>query len=151
MIEVRNVFKSFGDQRVLTDVSARFEPGKTTLIMGISGSGKTVLMKCMVGLLEVDQGQIMYDDIDFTQLNNGQRKEIRKKIGMLFQGSALFDSMTVEENVLLPLDMFTNWTRKEKLDRVNFCLERVNLNGANRKYPDEVSGGMKKGSVLPAQ
>lgn len=144
MIEVQNIKKAFADKEVLKGISTVFETGKVNMIIGASGSGKTVFVKCLVGLLQPDTGSIFYDHIDFTRLNVGEKKAIRTKIGMLFQGSALFDSMTVEENVMFPLDMFTKMTRKEKMDRVGFCLERVNLIGANSKYPAEISGGMMK-------
>lgn len=144
MIEVIDVNKTFGDNQVLNDVSASFAKGKVNLIIGQSGQGKSVLAKCIVGLHEVDSGQILYDGRDFTKLNRLQRKEIRQEIGMLFQGSALFDSMTVEQNIMFPLTMFTKMTRKEMLDRVNFCLERVNLAGRNKLFPAECSGGMQK-------
>lgn len=144
MIEVKNVYKSFGDVQVLEDISVQFEPGKASLIIGASGCGKTVLMKCLVGLHSVTQGEILYDDVDFSQMNDDEKKEIRKQIGMLFQGTALFDSMTVQENIIFPLNMFTKMSAKEKLERVNFCLERVNLAGNNHKMPSELSGGMKK-------
>lgn len=144
MIEVVNVNKTFGDNQVLNDVSASFEKGKVNLIIGQSGQGKSVLAKCIVGLHEVDSGQILYDGRDFTKMDRLQRKEIRQEIGMLFQGSALFDSMTVEQNIMFPLSMFTKMSRKEMLDRVNFCLERVNLAGRNKLYPAECSGGMQK-------
>ena len=119
MIRVVDVHKSFGDNHVLKGISVDFEPGKTSLIIGQSGSGKTVFMKCMIGLLEVSEGTVYYGDTNFSELDKKERKAIRKQIGMLFQGSALFDSMTVEGNVKFPLDMFTNWTKKEKMDRVN--------------------------------
>lgn len=144
MIEVINVNKTFGDNQVLNDVSASFEKGKVNLIIGQSGQGKSVLAKCIVGLHEVDSGQILYDGRDFTKMDRLQRKEIRQEIGMLFQGSALFDSMTVEQNIMFPLTMFTKMSKKEMLDRVNFCLERVNLAGRNKLYPAECSGGMQK-------
>lgn len=144
MIEIKNIRKTFGKQEVLKGVSARFETGKTNLIIGISGSGKTVLMKCMVGLVKPESGEILYDGKNFIDIESQQRKNIQKEIGMLFQGSALFDSMTVEENVMLPLNMFSKQTKKEKLHRVNECLERVNLSDTNNKYPGEISGGMKK-------
>jgi len=120
------------------------ETGKTNLIIGTSGSGKTVLQKCMVGLFEVDHGDIIYDGKSFTTMSEEERKELRQQIGMLFQGSALFDSMTVERNVKFPLDMFTDWNHKKKVDRVNEVLDRVNLKDVNKKYPAEISGGMKK-------
>lgn len=144
MIEISNITKSFGEQRVLTDVSTVFESGKTNLVIGISGSGKTVLMKIMTGLMTPDTGKVHFNGRDFFALSRNDQKNLRREIGMLFQGSALFDSMTVEENVMLPLNMFSSATKKEKLDRVNFCLERVNLAGANKKFPGEISGGMKK-------
>lgn len=148
MIEVKNIRKSFGDKVVLDDVSAIMEPGKTNLIIGSSGSGKTVFMKCMVGLLRPDQGEILYEGKNILRMNNQDLKEVRTQIGMLFQGSALFDSMTVERNVRFPLDMFTKKTRKEKLIRVDEVLSRVNLEGANKKFPSEISGGMKKRVAL---
>lgn len=144
MIKIENIRKSFDDKEVLSGIDFVFEAGKTNLIIGSSGSGKTVLQKCMVGLLEVDDGNIIYDDKVFNRLGTEEKKELRQQIGMLFQGGALFDSMTVEQNVTFPLDMFTKWSRKEKLDRVNFVLDRVNLKGSNKKLPDEISGGMKK-------
>ena len=148
MIEVRNIRKAFGDKVVLEDVSATMLPGKTNLIIGTSGSGKTVLMKCMVGLLKPDAGQILYEGKDLTSLNAKELKEIRIQIGMLFQGSALFDSMTVEDNVRFPLDMFTRDSRKDKYKRVDEVLARVNLEGTNKKFPAEISGGMKKRVAL---
>ena len=144
MIEVKNLYKSFGEHHVLQDISVSFEPGKINLIIGGSGSGKSVLTKCMVGLHEIDSGSIKYDGKEFTTMNFKQKKEIRKDIGMLFQASALFDSLTVEENVLFPLEMYTKQTRKEMLERVDFRLDRVNLENANKLYPAELSGGMKK-------
>ncbi|MEW6467940.1 MAG: ABC transporter ATP-binding protein [Bacteroidota bacterium] len=144
MIELRNISKSFGDKQVVKDFSFTLEKGKTNLIIGESGSGKTVTLKCIVGLLEPDSGQVLYDGRDFGRMNFQERKDIRKEIGMLFQGAALFDSMTVQENVMFPLTMFTNMTEKEKLERVDFCLSRVNLDKANKLYPSELSGGMKK-------
>ncbi|HRO43000.1 MAG TPA: ATP-binding cassette domain-containing protein [Flavipsychrobacter sp.] len=148
MIEVKNIRKSFGDKIVLDDVSAIMEPGKTNLIIGSSGSGKTVFMKCMVGLLKPDSGSIFYEGKDMMNMDPQDLKEIRTQIGMLFQGSALFDSMTVERNVRFPLDMFTKMTRKQKLNKVNEVLSRVNLEGANKKFPAEISGGMKKRVAL---
>lgn len=144
MIEIKNIIKGFADKTVIKDVSAVFETGKCNLIIGASGSGKTVLMKCLVGLFEPDSGDIIYDGISFTHMNDEQRKAIRQQIGMLFQGSALFDSMTVEQNVMFPLDMFTKLNQKEKHEKVNEVLARVNLTGANNKFPSEISGGMKK-------
>ena len=144
MIEVRNIHKIFGNHHVLDGISAEFLPGKTNLIIGGSGSGKTTLLKCMVGLHEPNKGKVVYDGRDFTDMDFEERISIRKEIGMLFQGAALFDSMTVEENILFPLNMFTTQSLKEKKDRANFCLERVNLAGKNALYPAELSGGMKK-------
>lgn len=144
MIEVKNLYKSFGEHHVLQDISVDFEPGKINLIIGGSGSGKSVLTKCMVGLHPIERGSIKFDGKEFTTMNFKQKKEIRKDIGMLFQASALFDSLTVEENVLFPLEMYTKQTKKEMLERVNFCLDRVNLENANKLYPAELSGGMKK-------
>jgi phospholipid/cholesterol/gamma-HCH transport system ATP-binding protein len=144
MIEVKNIRKGFGDKVVINDVSAVFQTGKCNLIIGTSGSGKTVLMKCLVGLFEPDSGEISYDGQNFSEMSDEQRKELRRSIGMLFQGSALFDSMTVEQNVMFPLDMFTKDSYSEKLKRVNEVLERVNLKDANKKFPAEISGGMKK-------
>ncbi|MBC7904771.1 MAG: ATP-binding cassette domain-containing protein, partial [Gemmatimonadaceae bacterium] len=144
MIEVKNLKKSFGDRTIINDVSAVMQTGKCNLIIGSSGSGKTVLMKCLVGLFEPDQGQIIYSGVSFTEMNDEQRKELRQQIGMLFQGSALFDSLNVEKNIMFPLNMFTNWTTGEKLRRVNEVLDRVSLKDANKKFPSEISGGMKK-------
>jgi phospholipid/cholesterol/gamma-HCH transport system ATP-binding protein len=144
MIEIKKIKKGFGDRTVINDVTAKFEPGKCNLIIGSSGSGKTVLMKCMVGLLVPDSGEIVYDGKEFIRMNAEEKKEVRKQIGMLFQGSALFDSLSVEKNVMFPLNMFTNDTHKKKLDRVNEVLDRVQLKGANKKVPAELSGGMKK-------
>jgi phospholipid/cholesterol/gamma-HCH transport system ATP-binding protein len=144
MIELRNVSKSFSDRKILDDINISFERGKTNLIIGQSGSGKTVLLKSIVGLHEIDEGAIMYGKDDFTKLGFDAKKEIRKEIGMLFQGGALFDSNTVEENVRFPLDMFTHMSKEEKRERVNFCLDRVRLENANKLYPAEISGGMKK-------
>jgi phospholipid/cholesterol/gamma-HCH transport system ATP-binding protein len=144
MIEVKDLKKGFGDKLVIKGVSMVLQDGKCNLIIGTSGSGKTVLMKCLIGLFEPDAGDIIYDGKSFTQMTLEDKKEIRKQIGMLFQGSALFDSLNVERNVMFPLDMFTNWNYKEKKKRVNEVLDRVNLEGANRKFPAEISGGMKK-------
>ncbi|MGN6193800.1 MAG: ABC transporter ATP-binding protein [Ginsengibacter sp.] len=144
MIEIKNVSKSFGDKEILKNISAVMKTGMTNLIIGTSGSGKTVLQKCMVGLFEVDSGDIVFDGKDLTTMSEEQRKELRQQIGMLFQGSALFDSMTVQQNVKFPLDMFTKWPNSKKMERVNDVLERVNLKGTNKKYPSEISGGMKK-------
>ncbi|MCK4920584.1 MAG: ATP-binding cassette domain-containing protein [Bacteroidales bacterium] len=144
MIEVRNISKRFGETVVLSDISVNFEQGKTNLIIGQSGSGKTVLLKSIVGLHDIDEGEIWFGDTHFNSLAFHERKEIRKEIGMLFQGAALFDSSTVEQNVMFPLDMFTNKSYEEKLDRVNFCLKRVNIENVNALFPAELSGGMKK-------
>lgn len=144
MIEAKNITKAFGDRTVLDDISARFDRGKTNLIIGASGSGKTTLSKCIVGLHEPNDGAVYYDGRNFTAMNLKERKEIRKEIGFLFQGSALFDSMTVEENIRFPMEMFTKRSAKEMRDRVDYCLERVDMKGANDLYPSELSGGMKK-------
>jgi len=144
MIEVIDIYKSFGDNEVLKGISANFEPGKISLIIGGSGSGKSTLLKCMVGLHQPDSGKVLYGGKDFTRLSFEDRIPIRKEIGMLFQNSALFDSMTVEQNIIFSLEMFTDMSKSEKIDRANFCLERVNLAGKNNLYPAELSGGMKK-------
>ena len=144
MIEVKSLYKRYDDNYVLNDVSVKFEQGKCNLIIGRSGSGKTVLLKSIVGLIETDEGEIWYDDQKFSHLDTFSKQKIRKEMGMLFQGAALFDSLTVEENVLFPLDMFTSFTKGEKLDRVNFCLEKVRVSKTNKLYPAELSGGMKK-------
>jgi phospholipid/cholesterol/gamma-HCH transport system ATP-binding protein len=133
---------------VLNDVSAIFHPGKVNMVIGKSGSGKTVLLKSLVGLHEVDSGSIMFHERDFTKMNHKSRINIRKEVGMLFQGGALFDSSTIEENVLFPLEMFTNLTTREKLKRANFCLERVQLQGVNQMLPSELSGGMQKRAAI---
>ena len=148
MIEVKNVSKLFGDKYIIKDISAVFERGKTNLIIGQSGSGKTVLLKTIVGLFEADSGDIFYDGIHFSQLALKEKKSIRRQIGMLFQGGALFDSATVEQNDLYPLDMFTGTSREEKIERVNFCLKKVRLENVNHLYPDELSGGMKKRTAI---
>ncbi len=144
MIEVNHISKSFANKEVLKDICITFEAGKTNLIIGESGSGKTVLMKSLVGLIEVDSGNVLYDGRNFTTMNFKQRKELRKEFGMVFQGGALFDSLTVLENVMFPLNMFSSFSKNEKLDRANFCLARVNLENVNLLYPSEISGGMKK-------
>jgi len=144
MIEARNIDKFFGENHVLKDVSCLFEKGKTNLIIGQSGSGKTVLVKCLVGLYEVDRGIVLYDGRNFSLMNTAQRKTIRQEIGMLFQMGALFDMMNVEDNVMFPLNMFTEKSPEEKLDRVNFVLKRVNLENAGKLMPSELSGGMRK-------
>lgn len=144
MIEVKNLHKSFNGHKVLDDISVTFEAGKTNLIIGRSGSGKTVLLKSIVGLHEIDSGEIWYDGVLFNKLDFQGKKEIRKNMGMLFQGSALFDFFTVEQNVRFPLDMFTEQTLEEKTERINFCLKRVDIKNANKLFPSELSGGMKK-------
>lgn len=144
MIEVKNITKSFDGKTILHDVSATFHTGKTNLIIGQSGSGKTVLMKSLVGLIHPEKGEILYDGRDLLKMNESQTKSLREEIGMLFQGSALFDSETVLGNVMFPLVMFSDMTKAEMVDRAQFCLERVNLKGADNKYPSEISGGMQK-------
>lgn len=144
MIRADNIFKSFGEHEVLKGISFTFEAGKTNLIIGKSGAGKTVLLKILVGLMQPTDGHVWYDDVDMCTLNKGQIREIRMQVGMLFQGNALFDSMTIEENIRFPMDMFKTMTLKEKRKRVDFCLERVSLEGINTKYPSEISGGMQK-------
>jgi len=148
MIEVKNVHKTFGDRMVLNDISFVFETGKTNLVIGESGSGKTTMLKIMVGLHTPDQGDVLYDGRSFTSSSEKEKQEVRKEIGMLFQGGALFDSLTLEQNVAFPLDMFTDMSKSEKDDRVNFCLKKVNLEGRNKLYPAELSGGMKKRAAL---
>lgn len=144
MIEIKNISKSFKDKQVLFDISGKFEKGRTNLIIGASGTGKSVLLKCLVGLLEPDVGSVLFDGRDFSSANKKLTTEIRREIGMLFQGSALFDSKNVEENVKFPLDILTETPEKEKLEKVNHCLELVGLNKVNQKMPSELSGGMKK-------
>ncbi|HEX4887448.1 MAG TPA: ATP-binding cassette domain-containing protein [Luteibaculaceae bacterium] len=144
MIEVKHLYKSFSGVQVLEDISSTFQKGKMNLIIGKSGSGKSVLTKCMVGLLTPDSGEVLYNGVNFHELDFEGKKEIRKKMGMLFQASALFDSKTVLENVMFPLEMFTNKTKSERIDRARFCLERVNIIGKDQLYPSEISGGMQK-------
>lgn len=144
MIEIKNISKSFKDKQVLFNISGKFEKGRTNLIIGASGTGKSVLLKCLVGLLEPDVGSVLFDGRDFSSINKKLTTEIRREIGMLFQGSALFDSKNVEENVKFPLDILTETPEKEKLEKVNHCLELVGLNKINQKMPSELSGGMKK-------
>ena len=144
MIEIRNIKKSFKDKEVLKGVSAVFYQGKTNMIIGASGTGKSVLLKCIVGLIPPNEGNVLYNDRDFYESGRDTQKQIRREVGMLFQGSALFDSKTVEQNVGFPLDMLTNMPKSEKADRVHYCLERVGLLGAEKKMPSEISGGMQK-------
>jgi phospholipid/cholesterol/gamma-HCH transport system ATP-binding protein len=144
MISVKNLYKEFDGKPVLEDISIDYQPGECSLIIGASGSGKTVLLKSIVGLHTPEKGEIWYGDQLFTQMNLKGKKNLRKEIGMLFQGSALFDFATVEENVMFPMDFFTDWSYEEKLERANFCLKRVNLVNANKKMPSELSGGMQK-------
>jgi phospholipid/cholesterol/gamma-HCH transport system ATP-binding protein len=144
MIELKSITKSFNGRAILEDVSTKFEKGHINLVIGGSGSGKTVMMKCMVGLVNVDRGDILYDNKLFSGLSRKERKPFRQEIGMVFQGGALFDSLTVEQNVMFPLNMFTRMSHDEKLERVNFCLKRVNLENINHLSPSELSGGMKK-------
>ena len=144
MIELKDIRKSFGGREILKGISTVFETGQISLVIGGSGSGKTVLMKCMVGLEEIDTGEIKYDENVFSNLTRKERKPFRQEIGMVFQGGALFDSLNVEQNVMFPLNMFTNLSMEEKRDRVNFCLNRVNLVNVNNLTPSELSGGMKK-------
>lgn len=144
MIRAENIRKSFGEQEVLKGISFTFEAGKTNLVIGKSGSGKTVLLKILVGLFKPTSGSVWYDDVDLVAADKDSLRKLRMQVGMLFQGNALFDSMTIEENIRFPLDMFTTRTLKEKTDRVNYCLERVSLAGINKKYPSEISGGMQK-------
>lgn len=144
MIEVKNISKSFYNTNVLDNVSAIFKRGEINLVIGASGSGKSVLVKCIVGLLEVDTGTVEFDGRNFTTMGFMKRKLVRSEIGMLFQGSALFNSLSVQENILFPLEMYTKQSREEMLDRVNFCLKRVNLENVNHLFPAELSGGMQK-------
>ncbi|MDX1942009.1 MAG: ATP-binding cassette domain-containing protein [Saprospiraceae bacterium] len=144
MIKAENIYKSFEGNDVLKGITTEFFPGKTNLIIGRSGAGKTVLLKILVGLLTPTTGKVLYDTTDFFSLDKKEKRALRMQIGMLFQGSALFDSMTVEQNIRFPLDMFTTMTAKEKLNRVNYCLERVELTGKNKSFPSEVSGGQQK-------
>ncbi|MBX7094699.1 MAG: ATP-binding cassette domain-containing protein [Flavobacteriales bacterium] len=144
MIEIKNISKAFSGVQVLNDISVDFHPGVVNMIIGQSGSGKSVFTKCVVGLLNPDKGSILYNGKDFANMSEKQRLEIRQDIGFLFQYSALFDSLTVEENVMFPLKMFTKMSKSEMLDRVNFCLKRVNIENKNHLFPSEISGGMKK-------
>ena len=144
MIKVENLYKEFDGKTILNDISIEYKPGQCSLIIGASGSGKTVLLKNLVGLHTPTSGKIWYGDNEFTAMNDKQKKSIRKEMGMLFQGSALFDFATVEENIMFPMEFFTDWSKEEMLERANFCLKRVNLENANKKLPSELSGGMQK-------
>ena len=144
MIEVNNLVKSFGDREVLKGISVDFKPGECSLVIGGSGSGKTVLIKCMVGLYETSSGEVFFDQRSFTKMNENDKRDVRKEIGMVFQAGALFDSLNVEQNVAYPIEMFSDMSKSERLDRVNFCLNRVNLQNVNNLYPSQISGGMKK-------
>ncbi len=144
MIEAKNVSKWFDGQRILYDINAKFDTGKTNLIIGQSGSGKTVFMKCLIGLLTPEEGEILYDGRRFRDLDLEQKRQLRTEIGMLFQGSALFDNETVLGNVMFPLKLFSNLSRAEQLERAHFCIKRVGLDKADDKYPSEISGGMQK-------
>ena len=144
MIEIKNIVKSFSGQQILKDLTFTYEKGKTNLVIGQSGSGKTVLLKCLLGLYKPEQGAILFDGEDIITMSNRNLKKLRKEVGMVFQGGALFDSMNIEQNILFPLQMFSDLSSEEMLDRVNFCLKRVNLENVNHLYPSEISGGMKK-------
>jgi phospholipid/cholesterol/gamma-HCH transport system ATP-binding protein len=144
MIKVKNLVKKFDDKVVLNDINTTFEPGKVNLVIGRSGSGKTVFLKCLLGLLTPEEGELFYGNKDFYSLSEKEQKNIRKEMGVVFQSGAIFDFLDVEGNVRFPLDMFSNMTQKEKIDRVNFCLEKVNLEGTNKLKSSELSGGMKK-------
>jgi len=144
MIEIKNISKAFGKKKVLININGKFQPGTNSLIIGGSGTGKSVLLKCMIGLVDPDNGTVLYDDRDFYESNKNTRKIIRRETGVLFQGSALFDSKTVQQNVMFPLDMLTEMGVEEKIERVNFCLNRVGLENVNDRMPSEISGGMQK-------
>jgi len=144
MIEIKNISKSFNDKQILNGISGTFHKGKPNLIIGASGTGKSVLLKCIVGLIKPDEGEVFYDDRNFTKADRNLKVEIRREIGMLFQGGALFDSKNVQDNVMFPLNILTKMSPEEKLERVNFCLKRVSLENVNKKMPSELSGGMKK-------
>jgi len=144
MVEVKQISKQFGENQVLNDISFQFEKGKTNLVIGQSGSGKTVLLKCLLGLFKADKGEILFDGADILAMTSKHLKLLRKEVGMVFQGGALFDSMDVESNVMFPLKMFSQDSKEEMLERVNFCLTRVNLENVNKLYPQALSGGMKK-------
>ncbi len=144
MIKVENIHKSFGESHILKGVTTQFDTGKTNLVIGQSGSGKTVFLKSLLGLFTPEQGKIIYDDTAYSEMSDDQKRELRQNIGMVFQGSALFDSMSVQDNVMFPLEMFSNMSLSEQEDRVNFVLKRVNLINAHQKFPSEISGGMQK-------
>jgi len=144
MIEIKNIIKSFSGREILKDISFMYEKGVTNLVIGQSGSGKTVLLKCLLGLHKPEQGSILFDGEDIVTMSSNNLKRLRKEVGMVFQGGALFDSMNIEQNVLFPLQMFSDMSKEEMIDRVNFCLKRVNLENVNHLYPSEISGGMKK-------
>lgn len=144
MIKLESIYKSFEGRTVLDDINFSFEDGKTNLIIGQSGSGKTVLIKCIVGLLTPEKGHILYDGRDFNAMDKKEKKALRREMGMIFQSAALFDSLSVLENVMFPLDMFSNDTYRDRVKRAQFCLDRVNLTDAQNKYPGEISGGMQK-------
>ena len=144
MIRIEHLYKSFGENPVLKDISIEYVPGKCNMVIGASGSGKTVLLKTLIGLYEPDSGSIWYGNEDLAAMTYDQKKKLRQRIGMLFQGSALFDFATVEENVMFPMNFFTDWSLEQKMERVNFCLKRVNLENVNKKMPSELSGGMQK-------
>lgn len=144
MITIKHLTKYFDGKEAIKDISTQYEPGKCSMVIGASGSGKTVLLKSIVGLIEPDEGEVIFNDVIFNKLNQKNKKKIRSKIGMLFQGSALFDFANVEENVMFPLNFFSNMNKEKKLERVNFCLSRVGLQNVNKKYPSELSGGMQK-------
>jgi phospholipid/cholesterol/gamma-HCH transport system ATP-binding protein len=148
MISVKNIHKHFDNQYALKDVSADFEKGKCNLIIGESGSGKTVLLKTIVGLVCADKGEVLYDDVEFTRMRRNEKQKLRQEMGMLFQGGALFDSLNIEDNVLFPLTMFSSMSKKERLNRVNFCLECVRLENVNHMAPSELSGGMRKRAAI---
>lgn len=144
MIQINSIYKSFGDRTVLNDINFTFENGKTNLIIGRSGSGKTVLIKCLVGLLTPEKGEVLYDGRNLLSMSKDEKKKLRREMGMIFQSAALFDSLSVLENVMFPLDMFSSMTYRERVKRAQFCLDRVNLIDAQKKYPGEISGGMQK-------